>query len=344
MRELAGQVLCAGFEGTQAPSELLDALRADALAGVVLFKRNLPDARHALALCRTLAEDASPLIAVDQEGGRVARLRAPVLELPPMRALASLGDPELTERCGALLGAQLRALGFTMDFAPVLDVDTNPDNPVIGDRSFGRTPDVVTTHALAFSRGLGGAGILACGKHFPGHGDTDLDSHLALPRLSHDRERLDRVELAPFRAATALPAWMSAHVIFEALDDARPATLSPVVIRELLRGELGYDGVVISDDLEMNAIADGWGVVAGAVAAIDAGCDLLLICSRLDLVWEARDAIAAKAEAEPAFRARLEDATARVRTLRRHRPAPTSLEAVPSAVALEAELVERGVA
>src|SRR5690606_16845318 len=148
---------------------------------------------------------------------------------PPMAQLAGLNDLALTQRAGSLLGRQLAALGFTMDFAPVLDVNTNPNNPVIGDRAFGSEPDAVIAHALAFAHGLeGNGGVLACGKHFPGHGDTELDSHLALPTLRHDRARLDSVELAPFRAARGqLGALMTAHVVFDQLAPKIPATLAP---------------------------------------------------------------------------------------------------------------------
>ncbi|MDB4972492.1 MAG: Beta-hexosaminidase [Myxococcaceae bacterium] len=320
-RVLAGQVLVAGFTGTDAPDELLRACAREELAGVILFKRNLGSMHQIAVLIARIADSAAQhtplLVAVDQEGGRVARLGAPVLKLPPMRALAGLRDPTLTERAGALLGRQLRALGFSMDFAPVLDVDTNPANPVIGDRSFGATPEQVIEQAYAFARGLAASGVLACGKHFPGHGDTDLDSHLALPRLSHDRERLDRVELAPFRAArTRLPAIMTAHVVFESLAKGIPATLAPEVITGLLRHELAYDGAIISDDLEMKAIADHYGVEQAACLAIEAGCDTLLVCSRLDWVERARAALAARAAREPAFKRRLEDAAERTRILR----------------------------
>lgn len=312
----AGQVLVAGFPGTQAPERLRSALAAGELAGVILFKRNIESAEQAAAL---LASMASPeaLFAVDQEGGRVARLGAPVLQLPPMRRLGDHGDLELTRDAAACLGRHLRTIGFTMDFAPVLDVDTNPDNPVIGDRAFGSTPDVVAAHALAFSEGLRSAGILSCGKHFPGHGDTHLDSHLELPSLPHDRARLDAVELAPFRAALTLPAFMTAHVVFEALDPGVPATLSRRVIQGLLREELGYDGCIISDDLEMKAVAEGFGIVPSAVRAIEAGCDMLLVCSDLDACFAARDALAGRAQQDEDFAARLSDAAVRSLRLRK---------------------------
>ncbi len=327
-RQLAGQVLVAGFTGTEAPDDLLRPCAQGELGGVILFKRNL-GAMHQIAALVARIVDAAPqdtplLVAVDQEGGRVARLGEPVLKLPPMRALARLGDPKLTERAASLLGRQLKALGFTMDFAPVLDVDTNPANPVIGDRSFGATAERVIEQAFAFARGLHAGGVLSCGKHFPGHGDTDLDSHLALPRLGHDRARLDAVELAPFRAASGtIPALMTAHVVFEQLAAGIPATLSGRVISELLRGELGYQGLIISDDLEMKAIADHYGVEQAACLAIEAGCDTLLVCSRLDWVERARAALADRAGREPAFKRRLEAAAERSISLRKTcTPAP----------------------
>jgi beta-N-acetylhexosaminidase len=287
------------------------------LGGIILFKRNLRDVHDIPRLISKFVEATPPalplLVAVDQEGGRVARLGSPVLQLPPMRRLAALDDPELTEACGRVLGRQLRALGFTMDLAPVLDVDTNPHNPVIGDRSFGSTPEAVVRHALAFARGLGSpGGVLSCGKHYPGHGDTDLDSHLALPRLSHPRQRLDAVELPPFLAARGvLPALMTAHVVFDSVEAGVPATLSSAAVTGLLRGELGFDGVVVSDDLEMKAISAHYGVPQAAVSAVAAGVDSLLICSDTAAVFAAQAALVARAEADSSFRARLEDAAER---------------------------------
>jgi beta-N-acetylhexosaminidase len=258
-----------------------------------------------------------PFIAVDQEGGRVQRLRAPVLQLPPMRALGQIDDPALTERAAFLLGSQLGALGFNFDFAPVLDVDSHPDSPVIGDRSFGADPARVARHGIAFARGLARAGLASCGKHFPGHGDTALDSHFALPRVSHARERLERVELAPFRAAQAeLSAIMTAHIVLDAVDAERPATLSPQVITGLLRGELGFDGIIVSDDLEMKAIADHYGVADAACEAVAAGCDLLLICSKPELCLLAHEALVQRAERDPGFARALRAAHARTSAAR----------------------------
>jgi beta-N-acetylhexosaminidase len=240
------------------------------------------------------------------------------------------------------MGAELRALGFDVDFAPVLDVHTNPNNPVIGDRAFGRDPELVARRALAFARGLDSAGILSCGKHFPGHGDTEVDSHLALPRLPHDLDRLRRVELAPFaRAARAgLPMIMTAHVVFEAIDPGVPATLSRRVLGDLLRGELGYRGLVVSDDLDMNAIAGHTGVGDAAVRAVAAGCDALLLCRRRDHQDAAHAALVRAAERDGAFRARVALAAGAVRQLKERletrSPAP-SLSVLGAGARLAAE-------
>ena len=203
------------------------------------------------------------------------RVRAPATQWPPMMAhdgLPAPDDERTAEQVGRALGDELRALGFDIDFAPVLDVHTNPANPIIGDRAFGRDAATVARRALAFARGLDAAGILACGKHFPGHGDTDTDSHLELPRVDHPWDRLESVELAPFRAAAAarLPMIMTAHVVFPALDPTRPATLSEQVVTGLLRGKLGFDGVIVSDDLDMKAIAGLLGAGDAAVRAVRA--------------------------------------------------------------------------
>jgi beta-N-acetylhexosaminidase len=351
----AGQVLVVGFPAGGPPASLRTLAREGALGGYILFKRNLGEPADVAALNAELVAEvpiARPLlIAVDQEGGRVARLKAPILPLPPMRRLAALGDAALIRRAAAALGAQLRALGFTMDFAPVLDIDTNPANPVIGDRAFGRDAESVSAFALAFSDGLLDARVLSCGKHFPGHGDTHLDSHLALPRLTHDRARLDAVELAPFRAARGrVPSLMTAHVVFDALDAEVPATLSRRVISGLLRDELGYDGLIISDDLEMKAVADHYETGDAACRAIAAGCDTLLVCSEPERALVAREALIRRAEADAAFAARLQDAAARSLAMRRSVPAPepetdaarlAALLAAPTESGFVAELAAR---
>lgn len=322
-----GQLLWLGFEGTTAPTWLLDGIAAGEVGAVILFKRNLEfdgdDVRlsQVVELNQSLHQAAAAenpiLIAVDQEGGRVARIRKPATVWPPMLGMDGQG-PDLARRVGQAMGIELAAMGFDIDFAPILDVHTNPDNPVIGDRAFSTRAEGVAELALAFADGLAAAGLLGCGKHFPGHGDTDTDSHLALPKLSHDLERLRQVELVPFAAAAQrqLPMLMTAHVVFEALDPGLPATLSKKVLGELLRDELGYEGVVVSDDLDMKAIADHYGVGEAAVAAVEAGCDALLLCRDRDHQLEAESALLARAKADAGFAARVADAANRVRAMK----------------------------
>jgi len=330
---MAGNVIVCGFGGLEAPARIHQWLAEQSVAGLILFRRNIDDVEQAAALiasCLAQRDPALPiLVCVDQEGGRVARFGAPVIALPPMQTLAAAGDPQLTRDAATVLGRQLRAIGINLNFAPVLDVDTNPQNPVIGDRAFGRTPEIVIEHALAFADGLHDGGVLSCGKHFPGHGDTDLDSHLALPILRHDRARLEEVELRPFRAvAKRLPSVMTAHVVFEAVDADAPATMSPAAIGKLLREGIGFEGAVFSDDLEMRAITERHSVEEAGVLAIEAGCDLLLVCSDLDATDRLRAALATEAGRSEAFRTRLGEARSHADTLRRR------IRELPPAVSL----------
>lgn len=295
------------------PSEYAAALHSGRRAGVILFRRNLPDLKIAASLCRAIMHAALPataFVGVDQEGGRVCRLDAPVLGLPPMRALGARADEQLVRRAARLLGRQLCALGFNVNFAPVLDVDTRADNPIIGDRSFSADPDVVTRLGAAFAAGLDDAGLLGCGKHFPGHGDTALDSHLALPCVAHAAARLRSVELVPFaRLASSLPTLMTAHVLYPGLDPDRPATLSHRICSELLRQELGFRGLLFSDDLEMRALSGT--VEERAVQAVQAGCDVLIVSQQWEHQERALEALVRRAEQDVRFRARCTDAARR---------------------------------
>ncbi len=332
LRRRAAAAMMLGFQG-QEPSEALSRfVRETPPAGVIVFQRNIRSTAQAAQLTRDLralwpADAPAPWIALDQEGGRVRRLKAPqcpeVSALPDARVWGLLGDVEATRLAGEVTGRQLAALGFNLDFAPVLDVDSNPANPVIGPRSFGATPDAVIRHALAWAEGLRAGGVVGCGKHFPGHGDTDLDSHLALPRLAHDLERLRRVELAPFRAAIerhVCEAMMSAHIVFEALDPQWPATLSPRVIPTLLRDELGFDGVLFSDDLEMQAIAAHQSPDTIARRGLEATLDVFLVCHEVSHATAIRDAIARAAGESSTHAAALAAANRRVQALREVTP------------------------
>ena len=324
--KLCGQILVGGFDGPQVPARFEAALRDGRRGGAILFKRNVPDLDTTLQVCEGLRAAAPaelpPFIGVDQEGGRVTRLPAPFLALPPMRQLGELGDLDLIRRAARAVATELAAVGFTLDFAPVLDVDSNPDNPVIGDRAFGRDPRTVMRCGVAFLQGLQDKNVLACGKHFPGHGDTSVDSHFALPVVTHGRGRLEQIELPPFRAASGagIAAMMTAHIVCEALDPGVPATLSRAICGSLLRAEIGFDGVLFSDDLEMAAVAARYPIEESAVEAVWAGCDALLICKSEDLQERALEALVKKAEADRRFRDRCSEAAGRCLRVRRMAP------------------------
>lgn len=315
-RTAAARMLCVGFEGTEPTPDLLDLIDRG-VGGVILFSRNITSVEQLHTLTTTLKNRAAPrplIIAIDHEGGRVMRLPKRFTHVPSMRDVGATDDVELARNIGCVMARELRAVNVDVNFAPVLDVDTNPANPVIGNRSFSRHPAVVARMSVALMQGLQGEGVAACGKHFPGHGDTSLDSHLALPTLPHALERLREVELPPFKAAidAGVASIMTAHVIFDAVDRTVPATMSKPVIDGLLRRELKFDGLVISDDLEMKAIADHFGVDRAIVASVNAGVDWLLVCHHYDVQRGAIAAIVRAIERGELSRARVDQAVARI--------------------------------
>jgi beta-N-acetylhexosaminidase len=291
LERLASSCIFPGFEGPTVPDWLRRRL-AEGLGGVVLYAWNVESREQLRTLTDDLrSEQPDLLIAIDEEGGDVTRLEADTgSSYPGNGALGVVDDVELTERIAASLGTELAEAGVNLDFAPVADVNTNPQNPVIGIRSFGSDGDLVGRHVAAFVRGLQIAGVAACAKHFPGHGDTSVDSHLALPFV----DALDDAALAPFRAAIEAGARsiMTAHIVVRSLGDA-PATMSRELLHELLRGELGYSGMVVTDALEMKAISETVGVEQGAVRALAAGADALCLGHDLfdESVASVRDAV-----------------------------------------------------
>jgi beta-N-acetylhexosaminidase len=317
LRREIGRLLVAGFNGQQIPVELRALAREFGLGGIILFARNVSEPEQVAELCydaARLTPEMPPWVSVDLEGGRVARLKAPFTEWPPMATLGRSGDAQLAGRFARALATELRAVGITLDYAPVLDVHTNPKNPVIGDRALAEKASDAAALGAAIIRALQGEHVAACGKHFPGHGDTDTDSHLALPLVEHPPERLREVEFLPFRAAieAEVATIMTAHVLVPALDEQRPATLSRRVITGVLRHELHFDGVVLSDDLEMKALANDYPVPESAVLAIDAGCDGVLICSGdHHTQFAALEALVHAVEEERVALARIEDAVRR---------------------------------
>ncbi|HZY03779.1 MAG TPA: beta-N-acetylhexosaminidase [Anaeromyxobacteraceae bacterium] len=312
-------LFCVGFHGTSPSPEVLELIRRGAY-GVALFGRNLESAEQAAELIAALKRAAGRplLVSVDQEGGRVARLRSRqgFTEVPAMRAVGAAGDERLAFEIGALLGRELRAVGIDQDYAPVVDVDTNPQNPVIGDRSLSRDPGEVARLGTALAAGIQSQGVAACAKHFPGHGDTLQDSHRDLPRLPHSLERLQAVELVPFRALAraGVASVMTAHVVFEALDPRRPATLSAPVMG-LLREWCGFQGCALSDDLEMKAVAEHFPLEEAVPASVAAGVDGLLVCHDHPVQARAIDLLRQAVERGEVSRERLAEARARVARL-----------------------------
>jgi beta-N-acetylhexosaminidase len=288
------RMFCIGFSGTEVTPAARD-LIARGAGAVVLFARNVESPAQVAELCGELKSMAGrPLLTcIDQEGGRVRRLRDGFTHIPSMRALGQTGDERLAYDVGRVLARELRAVNIDVNLAPALDVDTNPANPVIGDRSFGATCDLVSRMGTALIRGLQENGVAACGKHFPGHGDTSQDSHHDLPRLPHPIERLEQIELPPFRAAVkaGVAMVMTAHVVFEPIDPDYPATMSEPVLHGILRERMKFGGVIVTDDLEMKAISANFAIEDVIVRGANAGVDLFAICHEPALQHSAIDAL-----------------------------------------------------
>ncbi|MDN3296980.1 glycoside hydrolase family 3 protein [Streptomyces ficellus] len=314
-------VLQPGFTGTTAPDWLLRRI-GEGLCAVGLFGRNIASPGQLAALtARLRAERDDVLVAIDEEGGDVTRLEVRGgSSFPGNFALGAVDDTGLTRAVAHELGRRLAACGVDLNWAPSADVNSDPDNPVIGVRSFGADPHLVARHTVAYIEGMQAAGVAACTKHFPGHGDTSVDSHHAMPRIDVDLDTLHARDLVPFRAAIAAGSQsvMSAHILLPALDPDRPATLSPRILTGLLRQELGYEGLIVTDGMEMQAIASTYGIERGSVLAIAAGADALCVGGGLadeGTVLRLRDALVDAVRTGELPEERLADAAARVRAL-----------------------------
>lgn len=313
-RRHVGRLAIVGFTGHTVPSTLRELVAEFDLGGVVYFARNVVEPAQVAELSRevaALARDWPLWISVDQEGGRVARLRAPFTEWPPALTLGRSGDEALAARFARALAAELAAVGINLDHAPVLDVLTRASNPAIGDRALAERAEDVARLGAVIVRELQAAGIAACGKHFPGHGDTGVDSHHDLPVVEHDRRRLDAVELVPFRRAIAegVAAIMTAHILIPPIDEERPASMSPAIVQRLLKDTLGFGGVVFSDDLGMKGVSAERRLPVAAVDAIVAGTDAVLLCnSTVDEQIEALEALIYAAETNVITQKRIDDA------------------------------------
>lgn len=316
-----GQLLMAGFEGTTPSKEIQTLIQKHHIGGVILFSRNIKEPAQCAKVTESLqklAPDAPLLIAVDQEGGRVSRLAPPFTQFPSAKVVGQCDSVPLTYSLAEAMGKELLAVGINMNFAPVLDVDTNPHNPVIGDRSFGGSPTLVSKHGLAMIVGMHDQKVIPCGKHFPGHGDTASDSHRTLPHVQRSAEHLTNVELRPFIHVieNRLSCLMTAHVVYRHLDDTLPASLSKKIITQLLRKTLHFDGIVVTDDLGMNGITQHFTVPDAAVKAIQAGADLILVCHSPDQQMATFEALVHAVEKKIISEARLNESLNRILRLK----------------------------
>src|SRR5687768_4389606 len=315
LHRAVARMFCIGFDGYTIPPHV-EKLIDRGISGVALFRRNVESPKQFAKLCADLKHRAGRpfIVCVDQEGGRVLRLRGAFTDVPSMRDLGKANDENLAVQLGRVLARELRAVNGDLNFAPVLDVDTNPKNPVIGDRALGATPEMVARLGVALIRGMQGEGVAACGKHFPGHGDTWQDSHVELPRLPHGMGRLGAIELAPFRAAIAagVAAIMTAHVVFEGVDPKYPATMSREILDGILRDQLGFQGVIISDDMEMKAISEHFGWEESIIQAAVAGVDLFMVCHSAERQESALDVLTDTVERGVVPRERVDQANLRV--------------------------------
>ena len=295
VKQMLGQKLIFGFHGTTLSEEFRELVREYRIGNVILFLRNIESAEQTRRLCGEIQElilevtGYPAFIVIDQEGGLVSRLPEDAVTVPCAMAVAATGDPESARTAAEITIRQLQGLGANFNMAPVLDVNTNPKNPVIGVRSFGDDPEKTAKLGAATVRAYENAGIYCCGKHFPGHGDTNVDSHLGLPKIDKTLEELEETELVPFRRCieAGMPAIMTSHILFPKIEpDNVPGTMSRTIITGLLKEKLGFRGLVFSDCMEMMAIQEHYGTAAGTVAAFKAGVDLAGLSKTLELMWE----------------------------------------------------------
>ncbi|MBI4489560.1 MAG: beta-N-acetylhexosaminidase [Deltaproteobacteria bacterium] len=321
LREKIGQMIMIGLKGEELTWEEKRLFKDYPFGGFILFSHNLREPKQILQLCRSLwgkKKELPPFIAIDQEGGRVHRLPPPFTHFPPAAAVGRTGNADLAYRVGQATARELSAVGINLNFAPVLDVHSNPNNPVIGDRSLSSDPRQVTTLGWPMIKGLRAGGIIPCGKHFPGHGDTAKDSHLELPTVEKDVATLMTVELPPFIYACRndIESLMTAHVLYPSLDPRHPATLSHAVITQLLRQELDYEGVVFGDDLEMKAISKDYTLEETVALSVNAGVDVLMFTRQTELAIQACEFLCQRAEKEPEIKARVEESYQRIKRLK----------------------------
>lgn len=321
LRRQAGQLLIMGFDGVEGTHSFRGILSSIQPGGVILFARNILNARQTYELLRACREAVeTPLFTcVDMEGGTVDRLKAIIAPTLSAAAVAATGDRKTFRKHGQLIGQEVRALGFNTDFAPVFDLGFAASKPVLGSRAVSENPKATVTYAREFLRGLKSAKVLGCGKHFPGLGEGKLDSHFELPSIAKPWKRMWAEDLYPYRALHRdLPFVMVAHAAYPQVSgDGLPASLSPKWIQDVLRRKIGYRGLVICDDLEMQAVLAAGSIEHAAVETLRAGADIYLVCRNEEHVWRAYQAVVREAERDRKFAAHVEQAAARILRLKK---------------------------
>ena len=299
MDEKIGQLFIVGFQGTVPDDMLIELIQQKHVGGAILFKRNIKGPEKLVSLNNSIKQinlksNKVPLfISVDEEGGRISRMPGEVKTLPSASAIGKINSSDLSYEVGSLLALETKAFGFNMDFTPVLDIWSNPKNTVIGDRAFGTTPEIVVKNGIPVMEGIRDGGVIPVVKHFPGHGDTIVDSHVGMPTVDYDIERLKSFEWIPFQSAieNKADAVMIAHILIPKIDPENPATLSNTFITDILRGQMGFDGVVITDDMTMDAIDKNYNIGDASVKSLIAGSDILLVCHGYEAQMDAINAV-----------------------------------------------------
>lgn len=321
--EKIGQLFVVGFDGTEPGADLKEMIKNRHVGGVILFQRNVKDPVQLLGLNNSIKEinkanKAPLLISVDEEGGRVSRMPDQLKDMPAALSVGNTKNSGYAYDIGGMFARETAAFGFNMDFAPVLDIWSNPQNTVIGDRAFGKDPQTVVSMGIPVMNGIRGGGIIPVVKHFPGHGDTVTDSHIGLPKVNYTMDRFESFELVPFKKAIAdgADAVMVAHILMSALDNKYPASLSKAVITDLLRDKMGFKGVVITDDMTMGAIAENYSIGKAAVRTVLAGADIVLVCHGTDSQKLAMDSVEAAVKNGTIPAGRIDESVGRILRLK----------------------------
>ncbi|WP_251034816.1 beta-N-acetylhexosaminidase [Paenibacillus polymyxa] len=323
LEEKIGQMILAGVQGTTLDDQAKQMITDQKVGGIIFYANNVSTLEGTAKFVQSIKEAnrSNPVpifMSVDQEGGKVSRMPETVESIPSSRKVGETKDSALAETMGELLARQVQLAGFNVDFAPVLDVNSNPKNPVIGDRSFGSSAELVSRMGIAEMKGLRSEGIIPVVKHFPGHGDTSVDSHLDLPVVNKTEKQLAELEWIPFQAAVKeqVEAVMVAHILFPKLDPDHPASLSDVIIGEHLRGKFNYDGVVITDDLSMGAIAKNFKLDEAALATVKAGSDILLVAHSYESAKTIFDTLISAVKSGKITESRIDESVYRILALK----------------------------